>query len=140
MNAIILGLLLFSADPAPACPIRATVESIHDADTMVLTIHLPFKVDLPKRSIRAVGYDAWEVSKVRQTVKITDAELVKGKLARDELGKLIASGALYVEEVPQSDPYGRTNARLWILKGNVTPTWIDVAQWMADNGHVRGER
>jgi endonuclease YncB( thermonuclease family) len=133
------GVLLLAATPlwaaGPVCPVRATVEELHDADSPKVTIHLPFGVDLPHRDLRAVGYDAWEVSRTRRTVVVTTAEITKGKQARDELAKLIAGGTLYVEETRQSDPYGRTNAVMWVRRAD--GTWVDVAAWMLKNGHTR---
>lgn len=129
---MIWALLLLSA--SPTCPVPATVVEVHDADSPKVTIHLPFGVDLPNRTIRAVGYDAWEVSKVRRTVVVTDAEIKRGKYARDELAKLIAQGTLYVQEAAQLDPYGRTNAVLWVWRNE---EWVEVAKWMESNGHTR---
>jgi endonuclease YncB( thermonuclease family) len=128
-----LAILLLSA--APECPIPATLDKpLHDADTIVATIHLPFSVDLPSRTIRAAGYDAWEVTRTRRTVDVTAAEIAKGKIARDDFTALIASGSLFVESTKQTDPYGRTNAYLWVRKDG---EWIDVADWMKSRGHCR---
>lgn len=147
-------------DPTvPFQPIRASVLYVHDADTINVDIHLPFKIDLPNRTIRAFGYDAWEVTKTRQTVKVTDAEIKKGLKARDELMALLKTGTLHVEDMtaiqigwPQlermnihADPYGRMLCALWLQvmsypDGKPTVTWIYLPKWMEDRGHLRTPR
>ena len=118
----------------PTSPVRATLLELHDGDTAKVDIHLPFDVDLPKRSVRAFGYDAWEITKTRQTVQVTDAEIIKGKKARNELLTLIESGELYLEDSGKRDPYGRASAWLWVKR---PAGWVNVAQWMTEKGHVR---
>lgn len=143
-------------DPAePFQPIRATVEYVHDADTINATINLPFSIDLPNRTIRAFGYDAWEVTKTRQTVHVTDAEIKKGQKAREEFMALLKTGTLYVEDMtaiqvrwPQTlhpDPYGRMLCDLWLQvmsypDGKPTVEWIYIPKWMDDHGHLRTPR
>lgn len=118
----------------PTQAVRATLKELHDGDTARVDLHLPFDVDLPNRSVRAFGYDAWEVTKTRQTVNVTDAEIVKGKAARDDLLALIQAGELWLEDSGERDPYGRVSARLWVRRGD---KWVNVANWMTDRGHVR---
>ena len=121
---------------SPQCPLRATIdEPLHDGDTLIITIHLPFSIDLPSRSVRAWGYDAWEVSRVRRTVIISDEEIEKGLIARDALSKLLGTFGLWVEETDLRDPYGRTSCRLWSKFDD--GEWLDVASWMKANGHTR---
>ena len=138
MIAILL-LALVAADPvAPTCPLPVTVEQVHDGDTLAGTIHLPYGVDLARRTIRAAGYDAWEVTKTRQTVDVTDQEIVRGKQARDDFAALVRLGQLYVEDSGLRDPYGRTSAVLWVKAAD--GSWIFVAAWMEEHGHLRAKR
>lgn len=135
-------------DPTtPWQPIRAEVAYVHDADTVNVTIHLPFCVDLPGRSLRAYGYDAWETSKVRQTVHVTDAEIKKGLKARAQFMALLETGTFYIEDMSavQKDPYGRIHARFWVQvmsyqDGKPTVTWVYVPKWAEDHGHCRTPR
>lgn len=122
----------------PFQPCRATVTNIHDADTFECVIHLPFGVDLPGRSIRAQGYDAWEVTRARQTVgEITDAEIVKGKQARDELAKLCDAQSVWLEPSTNPGVYGRTSANVWLRddKGQ----WTELSVYAKDHGWCRPE-
>jgi hypothetical protein len=120
----------------PLQPCRATVTNIHDADTFECVIHLPFGVDLPGRSIRAQGYDAWEVTRARQTVgSITDDEIAKGKKARDELAKLCESQSVWLEPSTNPGVYGRTSANVWLRddKGQ----WTELSQYAQEHGWCR---
>jgi endonuclease YncB( thermonuclease family) len=110
------------------------VTSVHDADTISATIHLPFGVDLPDRPLRAFGYDAWEVSRIRQTIYVSDDEIKKGLKARNEFNDLLKTGKLFVEETNQRDPYGRLHVKFWI---QTAVEWIYVPKWMEDHGHCR---
>lgn len=113
----------------------ATVIKVHDGDTLRATIHLPYDVDLPNRSIRAQDFDAWEINRVRKTVKITDEELRRGKLAKAELERLLSLGRLYLQPVKGADgAYNRETARWWI---DTSDGWLDVAKHMIDHGHHR---
>lgn len=115
--------------------VPATVTKVHDGDTLRATIHLPYDVDLPNRSIRAQDYDAWEINRVRKTVVITDEELRKGKQAKAELERLLSLGRLHLEPIRGADgAYNREAARWWIYTGD---GWINVAQHMVTHGHQR---
>lgn len=134
----------------PHCPMPVTIhKGPHDADTLTdVTIHLPLKIDLVHESIRANGYDAWEVSKVRQSKaagQITDAEIAKGLKAKDALNALLlkpgkvfyADNRLYVDIVGR-DVYGRVLANLYIqLNDGPTLEWMNLAVWARSNGHQR---
>ena len=123
---------------------------VHDGDTINVDINLPFRVTLPNRMIRAYGYDAWEITRTRQTVKVTEAEIAKGHKARNEFMALLETGSLYLEDMSAlyktpTDPYGRTSARLWVQvmsypDDKPTVTWVLVEKWMEDHGHLRTKR
>lgn len=133
-----------AADPkAPTAAVPATLINAHDADTFTVTLHLPFGVDLPDRHIRAFGYDAWEVNRVRNSQvtldqPITEEEIAKGLTARQEFMDLLKQGELYFEDSGEHDPYGRTSAVPWIrLKGR---GWLYVPAWMEAHKHIRVPR
>lgn len=88
---------------------------VHDADTLASgVIRLPWGVAITGRSVRS-DYDAWEVSRVRQTVKVTEDEIARGKAARDELTKMLGELVMYVS-LPERDidPYDRIDAVWWV--------------------------
>ena len=117
---------------------RVDVPQVHDADTLTDgVIRLPFGAAIAGRSIRA-DFDAWEITKGRQTVKVTDEEIGKGKAARDALVELLKSSTLYVSELPKGadiDPYDRIDAIWWLRSadGRITR----VADWARGGGYVR---
>jgi hypothetical protein len=127
---------------APACFIRIRVieGGVHDADTFKADLLLPFGVTLRDQSVRVRRFDAWEISRVRQTVGvITDAELAKGKLAREELVKLFAAAdAVYVSGEDQSEyTYGRVEAEVWFDPPGPASRLIELGAWMRGRGHER---
>lgn len=135
---LICPLAAVAADPlAPTQAIRATLLELHDGDTARVDILLPFGVTLPNRPIRAYGYDAWEVTRTRQTVSVTADEIAKGKAARDDLLTLMQSGELWVEDSGERDPYGRVSAWLWVRQNG---RWVFVPGWMERRGHLRTPR
>jgi hypothetical protein len=126
---------------APTCAQLVRVDRIHDADTIFGVIDKGDGVllDCTKTGIRAAGYDAFEVSRVRhssatESQPITDDEIAKGKIARDELARLMAMGQFYVEPSESKDPHGRVLATYWIKLPN---GWLHVGSWMQAHGHCR---
>ncbi len=106
-----------------------------DGDTLEADIDLPMRVTLRQEMIRCVDYDAWESSKRRRSVNVTDEEVVKGKKATEALKSLIASGQLMVQlEENDRDVYGRVLARLFVARNN---NLLSVADWMKANKHIR---
>lgn len=123
-------------DPSPqsvAAPL-ANVRVI-DGDTVVADIRLPFGVTFRGRTIRAAGYDAWELSRARRTVNVTPVEVERGKLARAALEGLLDGGHLLAEDTGKQDSYGRLLARLWVRTDG--GRWIDVAEYMRSEAHTR---
>jgi endonuclease YncB( thermonuclease family) len=114
MNGFILALLLAVA-PAPPPPARATITNIeiHDGDTFVADIELGFDIVLARQTVRIFAFDAWEITRQRQTVKITDEELIKGRLAKQALETLFEPAVVSVAESGKRDPYGRRS--LWVF-------------------------
>lgn len=104
--------LVLVVDNRPA--FRVDSPLVHDVDTLSDgTIRLPWSIAIIGKKIRA-DYDGWEISRVRQTVTITEEELRKGKLARDELVELLRHGTLYIS-LPDADidPWDRLDAIWW---------------------------
>jgi endonuclease YncB( thermonuclease family) len=90
------------------------VEKVHDGDTITATINLGFDVQLAHKEIRIEGFDAFEINKVRRTVKVTDEEIAKGKLAKTDLEELLKQAKrVYVLDGKQG-AYGRLELRLFI--------------------------
>lgn len=126
--------LLIAANAGPTSAVECVNVRLHDGDTVHADIVLPFGVTLRDRSIRAFGYDAPEINRVRQTVEVSDDEIGRGKEAKAALEKLIEGGKLFIEDSQASDPYGRISARLWVLRGT---DWIEVSRWMRDRKYTR---
>jgi hypothetical protein len=112
--------------------------SVYDGDTITADVHLGLDVVLHDQRVRLTGFDAWELTRARRTVEITDEELVKGRKARDALQELLGAGAAYlVPEARGKDPYGRLLGRL-IVGTSDGP--LDVAKQMRMAGHDRDYR
>ena len=110
---------------------------IIDGDTIKGNIEVGRSIVLIDQYIRLLGYDAWECSRRRRTVNITDEELVKGKLAQVALSKLIEeSVGVYLTD-DGLDNYGRHLGYLRVIQedGSV----VCVEKWMKENGHQRTE-
>jgi len=113
------------------------VVEIHDGDSVLAAVRLPWRVTLGPEMIRAADYDAWEITKARRTVEVTDDEIKAGKAAREFLASLVESGELHV--TPQAggkrDVYGRLLGEFWLRKKG--GEWVSVAEEMRRLGHVR---
>lgn len=131
-----LQLLVSFASGAPPCYVPVKVLAVTDCDTIKADALLPWGVTLRDRTFR-LDFDAHEVSRIRQTVEVTDEEIAKGKVARDELAALVAKAeAVYVQ--PTGEEYGaynRLSASLWIKPKD--GELIDVRKWAIERGHVR---
>lgn len=109
-----------------------------DGDTIEADIQLPLDIVMQKQSIRLAGYDAWEASKRRRSVNVTDEEVIKGKEATEALKALLASGSVSIKMLPERsrDSYGR-------VLGEALVYWADAAEpisvkdHMIKNGHSR---
>lgn len=130
------------AEPAaPAVPrnlIPAQIDDVQDGDTLIVRLSLGYGVTLDPQPLRLLDVDAWELTRRRQSVDVTDAELQKGKAARNALAQLIAdSDAAYIEQGREPrDNYGRLLGRLYLTRRGEL---LDVAKWMRANGHQRVE-
>lgn len=108
--------------------------AVIDGDTIRADIPLGFGVVLDDVTIRFADYDAWESSKRRRSVRVTDEEVERGKEATDFLKRRIAGGIAIREHTPARDRYGRILAVAMVRDGS---TWIRLSAVMEAAGHVR---
>ncbi len=112
--ALALSLLLIATPASAENRYPARVVSIADADTFTLAIAFEWGVGYTG-PVRVANFDAFEVSRRRRTVKVSDAELVKGKAARDLVVAWFAR-AKSIEVIPDAsrrrDVYGRPLVRV----------------------------
>lgn len=129
MLALILILLV-----APDNYDRITVTKVLDGDTIKAEIHVGYDIILKDKTIRLYGFDAWEMSRRRQTVgEITDEEIRRGGEAKEALQRLLARGPCYIQSFGV-DVYGRVLGRIVVIDGSEI---IDIGLWMEDHGHSR---
>jgi len=112
-----------------------------DGDTLEADIQLPLDLVVQKQSIRLTGYDAWEASKRRRSVNVTDEEVIKGKEATEALKALLASGSVSIKILNEKvrDSYGRVlgEAFVYWVDANEEVQAISVKDHMIKNGHSR---
>jgi hypothetical protein len=112
---------------------------IIDADTIDADIMLPLGVTLTATRIRLSDFDAWESSRRRRTVTITDEELVKGKHAAKLLGMLVKSSQRSVLLLAEGDRdvYGRVLGRMVVYDADGQRVFV--ADFMDEHGMLRIE-
>lgn len=129
-----LAACLMGAEPVQYIPLSGI--TVKDGDTITANVNFPWGVTLRDQPIRCLGYDAWESSRRRQSVRITDAELANGEQASAALSGLLSSSRVYgTPGKRERDNYGRLLVRLTVVDKDGKQ--IDVAEWMERNGHVR---
>jgi endonuclease YncB( thermonuclease family) len=107
-----------------------------DGDTIEADILLPWSITLRQQGIRASDYDAWESSKRRRSVEVTDEEVRRGKIATEQLRGLAMRATIYA--LPDKEPrdnYGRILARLYYVDEEGRTE--SIAQMMTRGRHVR---
>lgn len=113
---IALSAIAIFAQDAAVSPVQVNrypvkIESVHDADTFTCTITMGWDVQLANQKVRVANFDAWEISRQRQTVgRITDEELRKGREATDYAKSLFSKAkTITVSPNPKDDRdvYGR---------------------------------
>lgn len=147
------GFTAVEPDRDPTQPTSAfpcTIVSVHDGDTVTVSPRLPLGIIIAPQRVRAAQYDCWEVDRTRRSVgPISDEEIKKGKICRDELRQLLTlpSGqfdplALWAEDTGVWDRNGRPVFTLWVRQtGPGQPVrWIYLARWMEERGHLRTPR
>lgn len=116
-----------------------TVTDVYDGDTFTCTIDLGFDTELKNQRVRASNYDAWEVSRIRRTVDITELELIKGKKAREDLKKIFSESTMIwarVHKKKYRDPYGRVLVQVFVTTSELGVN-KDLGVVMSELGHVR---
>jgi len=122
------------------------VRSVYDGDTFTLDIDLDFGFWLKGETVRAMGYDAWEVTRTRKTVgEITDQEIAKGKEARTYVENLFRNAKVVTCEssvIINQDFDGTTLARRYRDPYGRLLLFIRVdgkllAKLMEERGYVR---
>ncbi len=128
----------------PAYSFEIVNVRIHDADTVIGDVCLPWSITLRNQTIRAAGYDAWEVTRTRKTgdfAHFTDREweieIAKGTTARDALRHLYEGGRMFIEWDQKSEKsvYGRIEGQLWVRlpKGEL----VNIEEWARSSKFVR---
>lgn len=130
---------LMQIPSAQLCPLTGAV--VIDGDTLDVDIALPFDVVLRNQRLRCSDFDAWESTRRRRTIEITEAELAKGQRASTELRDMLKSAdGLWIRSAwpTERDAYGRILAVVYVdpKDGGMQ----QLATWMRNMGHVRGER
>lgn len=127
MTLLLLPLLMGSY------PLK--ISRVIDGDTLHGDIELPWGVTLRSQRIRCLGYDAWESSKRRQSVVVTDAEVAKGKQVTADLKQLAKTARFEIEPSGRErDNYGRILGVVTVvIKGQKIP----LSEWMRERGHLR---
>lgn len=120
----------------PDCWLRVDNPKIHDADTLKGDVILPYGITLRAETIRASDYDAWEITRTRQSVTVNDAEIARGKKATAEFKELVEGATIYISPPlgEERDNYGRLLGKLMLIRGQEC---LDVAAWMKSHGHCR---
>jgi len=145
--AAVYGVVTALADEeAPRQPVASgklagalcEVIRVVDGDTLKVNIVFSWDVTLRDQTVRCLGYDAWESSKRRRSVKVTDEEVVKGKLATTAFSELLDS-ATDVYLVPGKQPRGPYGRILATVICRVDGRRVNVADWMQSHGHTRSK-
>ncbi len=126
-----------AADP-PISHYQVRIIKVLDGDTVRADVILGFSIALLNESIRLQGFDAWETSRRRRTVTITDEELKKGQVAKKDLMDLLEKhkGRVYLMKFGDGrGVYGRLTGFLVVYPKKGDP--IEIKLWMRERGHQR---
>lgn len=114
--------------------VRAEIIEVKDGDTVTARIELGWGVSLVD-DVRLLDLDAWETSKRRKTVMVSDEEIVKGKIAKEFLADLVKGRQLYCLRTNQREVYGRILTKFYFYDRD--NKLVDVSATMKENGHER---
>lgn len=116
------------------------VAPLHDIDTVKGKIQLTVpwsgqqQIDATVGGIRGLGFDGCEVTKGRQAVQVTDAEIEQGKIGRDVLQGVVNNGGTFQaspDGAGRRDNYGRPLA--WLRIRNADGSYLYLAEWAKAN-------
>ena len=133
-----LAVLLLLAAPAfgdgPQPTLLLSAYQAYDSDTLTdCVISFGWGLEWHDQTIRLANFDGPEITRTRQTVRVTDAEIVRGKKARDAFAGWLAGGVVAVR--PQGKAvYGRLSADVLRYRAG---KWEDAAEFLKTNGHAR---
>lgn len=120
-------------------PIAGEFTLLHvvDGDTFDGRLELGLGLSLTDR-FRCADYDAWESTKRRSSVEVTDEEVGRGKAATEAVKGLLSSPdvTLHAEAVGR-DNYGRVLA-VFTVQATLLGESMLLADWMREKGHTRG--
>ena len=120
----------------PVCEYELDNIRVIDGDTIEADILFPLGVTLRGEYIRFSDYDAWESSKRRRAVNVTDEEVVKGKQATAMLIKFLDDKTLVLELAEGArDNYGRVLGRGIVYAEDRTRT--ELIEFMTENNLLR---
>ena len=102
-----------------------TINSIYDADTMDVTLHIGFKIDFTTK-LRLYGINARELRK---------EEREKGLIARDWLRERLKGEEVAVETIKdKKGKYGRYIAIIFVKAGE---EWVNINDELVEKGHAK---
>lgn len=127
-------LLLLAIQPPTEGMAEVEVIAIHDGDTIKARIDLGWGVSITD-TVRFLDFDAWEITKQRRTVDVTDEEVKKGKIAKEALIAMLKDRKVYCLRTGKREVYGRILTKLYYVDKN--GKLIDVSQAMKESGHER---
>jgi hypothetical protein len=124
---------------APAVLLRLSGLRMGDADTFTADIHLPYGLIWGSRSIRVLGFDAYESSNARRTVEFVPDELLLGKRATDDGWKCLSGAdAVYLEATEEfQTTWERILGTVWFDPPGEESGLIEYGAWMRARNHAR---
>lgn len=140
MKSIALALLLFFLPSILLAQNTYEITNVKviDGDTITCDIHLDFDIVLANQTVRALGYDAWETSKRRQSVNVTDEEVKRGKVAKNALLLFLTINQPNYVSVSEDGKYRDNYGRLLLyIRAGKDKTKAE--EWMKERYHVRSE-
>jgi endonuclease YncB( thermonuclease family) len=120
----------------PACEYELDNIRVIDGDTVEADILFPLGLTLRGEYIRFSDYDAWESSKRRRSVVVTDEEVIKGKQATALLIDLIDNKMVVLMLASgERDNYGRVLGRAAVYADDGSRT--ELRDFMKNNDMLR---
>lgn len=128
---LLLACLLPTSLLATEFPL--TVREVLDGDTIVADVEVGLDgLVFHSQTIRFADIDCWETTRRRAAVKVTTAEIEKGKLAKADLEALLSS-AKVITAAPADKPRDVYGRRLMSLQADGK----SIAEYLRSRGHER---